>query len=231
LSTSGALGEASSSSNFAISALDLLDKALDTYLLSEERLGGSSSIARNQDGAIIADKDVTEMLESLVATVNDMRVAAVRSERRAGEATATSTLVREAAHVAMISMQKRISSLETAVRETSSSVATGFVKLSAVESKARDAETVARDLAARLVRSQTSRNDCITQLRRIVVQLEQEMTQLAAFEKKRAPHLSSPSPMSSPQPISATKAALRLGASATVSPPSIKAPTRKAPML
>ena len=236
LSTSGALGEASSS-NFAISALDLLDTALDNYLLSEERLVGSSSLARNQDGAIIADKDVTEMLESLVATVNDMRVAAVRSERRAGEATATSTLVREAAHVAMISMQKRISSLETAVRETSSSVTNGFVKLSAVESKARDAETVARDLAARLVRSQTSWNDCITQLRRIVVQLEQEMTQLAAFERKRAPHLPSPSPMSPPQPISfptnamTTQAALRLGASATVSSPSIKAPTRKAPML
>ena len=240
LSTSGALGEAPPSADSAMSALNLLEAALDAYLLSNERLG-DGNYAKNQVGTAIADKDVTDMLESLVATVNDMREAAVRSERRAGEASATSTLVREAAHVAMLSMQRRISSLEAAVRETNTSIANGFAKLNAVESKAKDAEAVARDLASRMVRSQASWNECTTQLRKIVLQLEQEMTQLAAFEKKRAPHLSSslsssPGPtISSPQPISFStsamtmQAALRLASS--TSSPSIKAPTRKPPVL
>jgi hypothetical protein len=245
LSSSGAVGEASlSSSHTEMSALDLLDTALDSYLLSSNNVDTNKtdkndmiSTSNNTTHTHVADKDVTEVLEGLVATVNDMRSSAVKSERRAGEAVANSTLVREAAHVAMLSMQKKISSLEYAIRETNTSVANGISKLSLIETKAKDAETMARDLATRLVRSQSSWNECVVHLRRLILQLEHELSHLAAFEKKRAPHLPTTitSPvavtLSSPQTQTRFNTAAKLSPSLNTSSLVIKAPTRKPPVV
>ena len=247
LSSSGAVGEASlSSSHTEMSALDLLDTALDSYLLSSNNVDTNKtdkndmiSTSNNTTHTHVADKDVTEVLEGLVATVNDMRSAAVKSERRAGEAVANSTLVREAAHVAMLSMQKKISSLEYAIRETNTSVANGISKLSLIETKAKDAETMARDLATRLVRSQSSWNECVVHLRRLILQLEHELSHLAAFEKKRAPHL--PTTITSPVAVTLSSpqtggwggfnTVAKLSPSLNTSSLVIKAPTRKPPVV
>jgi hypothetical protein len=108
-----------------------------------------------------------------------------------------------------------------------------------IETKAKDAETVARDLATRLVRSQSSWNEFVVHLRRLTLQLEHELSHLAAFEKKRAPHL--PTAFTSPVAVTLsspqTQTRFNTTTAATLSPTLtstslvIKAPTRKPPVV